>query len=289
MDRLEEILLDRTISSFPISISTASVLEAIFEPLIDPYDVEKVPDKKIRINSYRYHYYNVYTMLRNIIDSISTKNRDILLKYNIIDVLVKTLQKELFRITDLYSNTKCKPILYIPNYKDYMELPSLKEVGRHTKEYRKQLKIEETVSYLRKNRVLTDIEVLILDKNKLPDTKYSLITTHYPVDLLHTTDTCKLLESHTGKLKDKTEFNSRYSKLSGFDNTILPFNHILLYTLGDNGTIIRGVNVSIKRAILRIAYEKRWLPYTKLHHVKHDLRDILKQLKEEDRRWKQYL
>ena len=86
MDRLEEILLDRTISSFPISISTASVLEAIFEPLIDPYDVEKVPDKKIRINSYRYHYYNVYTMLRNIIDSISTKNRDILLKYNIIDV-----------------------------------------------------------------------------------------------------------------------------------------------------------------------------------------------------------
>jgi len=287
-DKLELILMDRVISSFPISISTASVLEAIFDPIIDPYDIENVPTR-IDIDKYKYHYFNIYTLVRNIVESLSTKDRDVVLMGDIDDILYRILQRECNEITMLYENLRCVPVVYFPKYHLYDDLPSLKFIKLKSKTSIKNYKIEQAVKYIRNKNLLTGIDKLHLSTNQLINTGSSLITTHYPVDLIHIADSCDLLESHTGKLKDKHDRNTKYTKLKGFDNSILPFNKTLLYMLGDRGTMITGVGVSTKREVCRKAFEKKWYVYTTETEIKYDIRHILKQLKGEDRKWIKYL
>ena len=86
----------------------------------------------------------------------------------------------------------------------------------------------------------------------------SLILTHMPVDLLsyYSFKDLKLLESHTGRIKAKSMWNT---KLTGGDRVNrLPFNAFTLQLFGDNATQFYGYPYKYKELILFIASHNDW-------------------------------
>ncbi len=261
--RLDAILNDRTTSSFGLSIGTALAIESIFGTDNNVYDKtrEVIP---IHINDYKYYYINIYTMLRNIYTAVPSKELGILLdNTGHKKIILNVLYQEIEILNNLFNNMKCEIVYFLPDYSKVTKrvfLRSNRKISRKEQIYINSLSLVSEIS-----KELEDMNVHMLeDTYKLDaDTNKILITTHIAPDLLNTSYVkhLYLLESHTGKLKTKLEFNSKYPKSKVIDTTRLPFNEILLRLLGDN-FILDDPIVNFKREIEAIANDRNWNPTT---------------------------
>ncbi len=128
-------MTSRVTSSFHVSIGTGLMLESIFPPTAERYDSARVIPESIDITKYTAHIINAFTLVRNILSSLTDASiTDIeMLTHGKIE-LSNTILEEINIIYGLYENTKCKLIVYIPDYITvYKSFNNNKEVGDSTK------------------------------------------------------------------------------------------------------------------------------------------------------------
>lgn len=262
-----DVFKDRTMGSSATSIGTHLALETIFTKKIKLYD-EAREFTPVDINKYDHHVYNLYTIVRNIVNSVTTTKvkEDILLDKN----FIKVLKLELANIAKYYKNCNCKPHLLYPDYtKIYKGYNTGKETG-------------DTVNYREHNMIRAILDKLdhkekIVSINdgkgyKIPNTVTGniLITTNLPVDLFNNKGRVDLLESHTGKVRNKYMFNSKYHSVGKEDLSHLPFVEDLLYLLGDK-TIVVPMGIKVRRSVLELSKTMKWKATTTREKVMNDI------------------
>lgn len=81
MNNIELLIEKRDMSSFMVSVGLGLMLETFFDPFTTRIDDERKINK-VDVNKFKIHYYNIYTMIRNIISAISNADfKKIVLKH----------------------------------------------------------------------------------------------------------------------------------------------------------------------------------------------------------------
>lgn len=265
---------DRTLGSSGISIGTHLALETLFSDQMLLFD-EKREFKKVSIDVYDYHIFNIYTLSRNILNSTPYKYKEELIMDK---KFISILQQEIALIRELYRSTKCKALLFYPNYDNVYDAFN---IGKDTWEI--QARTEHLI--IRSSIDKIDKKVKIDSCNdgkgyKLPNElkdKRLLITTNIITDMFISSN-IDLLESHTGKIKTMSDMNSKYHKVGKVDISHLPFTPELLYILGDR-VIVKPLDMNIRKLLIDTSIKFNWTVKTTREKVKSNL-NMVADLKE---------
>lgn len=250
--------IQKTILS--ISVSNHLLLESLFP--IPLYDKNR-KFKKININKFNIHLVNIYTLLRNMLNSILSKTN---IEYVFSDKrLVNLFNKEIETIGNLYENNNFKIGYYLLNYTKPLTLMNKNKDILNNNNY---LIFKHSKKFFDTYFPNKYIEYDSFINNKI-DNKKIITTTHISYDLLNK-NIIYLLESHTGNILTRSMFNKKYKKFGSHDLSHLPFNKYLLNIFGDN-TFIMSMDNNIKKNILDLAREKKWTAITVDSLVKHQI------------------
>lgn len=265
-------LSDRTTSSFPVSIGTALALESIFiEGPMPYYDKERKIPNIVKLNTYSEIWINLTTLIRNISGASDKNVFTIATSKDIVDVLISEIEV----INDLFAiegKGICIPRYYYCSYKQLKSSYKEDKVRFRKEKTDLQLiysnKVKEVLKLLYKN---TDEYSLFDSEIKSDIHSNSLIMTHIPYDLISHTKFNKLdlLETHTGKLKTKHDWYSKYYPVGNIDLSNLPFHKILLLVLGDH-VLIQPNDIRLRRLITEVAKKGKWTTATTLDKIKRD-------------------
>lgn len=258
-------LPNKTISSFPVAIGTSLSLESIFEGRLEPYDATRKIPNKINISKYKEIWFNIATIFRNLIGAMPNDTIFSLTP----EALYIELEQELEVLDSIFLNEglgTCKPYYYYSTYEHLYKKYAHKKIQFRSSNTDKQKlydsKYTDTIKLMLKHNPDRLIEVKNYIKPNIRGAT-ALILTHIPYDLLSYTNfkQLDLLESHTGKLKTRYEFSTKYHPLGDEDLTILPFTEKLLMIFGDK-VLITPFDIRVRRILLSIAKEREWTPYT---------------------------
>lgn len=272
-----ESIHERSTSGFPVSISTGLALESIFKPRQAVYDPERKPPVQVDISQYQEFWVNISTLFRNM---VSASSREVVLNHSLEEV-VSVIEQEIEVINSLFShegNNLCKPIYYIVDYNTVLK-------GLH---HSIKLRADGTDAQRAISSLLTRVENTLLRRTDeiitcKPDIKpvkpmNALILTHMSYDLLSYKNFHKLdlLESNTGKLKKKHEWNSKYYPVGKADMSHLPFIKTLLMIFGDRHLIHPSI-FKLRDLIVQTSLKRGWTPFTTRDKVMLDLEIELKE------------
>jgi len=229
---------NRTVIPYGLSIGTGLALETMFE-FKERFDPDrKIPDS-VKPETFKVHVFNVYTLFRNVINSIKYPNKDMLIKHKDVHT---ALVNDVYLIKTLYEDKKLNPILYFPNYtKLYAK-------------YNKGKKGSPTNTYLQYTYMRSFIAKLGFPLPVYTDTLFhatsdvTLLMSNVGLDLFNIkrVKNLKLLESHTGKIKDPTEWYTKYHPIGKRDLSAFPFNPYMLYMLGDK-TLVKAMDIVTRK------------------------------------------
>lgn len=222
-------LSDRAMSGFPVSIGTGLALETIFTPTQPVIDDSRIPPPKIVRDEYNHYLINASTLVRNLISSLPYKDFVSIPFQAVLD----TLLEELDYLTGLFESQSLHLSIYHHTY--------LAPLGKYMEKIRaastdQQRHVQDvTHKCLKHLRTQDDVHVFS-DKITYDRQSRALVLTHIPYDLLSHANFSKfdLLESHTGVVKSRRHWYSKYMKVPDTDMSFLPFTESLLTTLGDN-------------------------------------------------------
>ena len=228
---MHPILLNRPQSGFPVSIGTGLALETLFTPIQEVYDETRQVNNLPDLSVYSIYIFNISTLLRNLISSIKYKDLITIPKKDILE----TLLEEIDFLTNFFINNDVTIKFYINNYnfvkETYKDGDKLRKATTD-----KQIIIDNIFSYcLDKIKKEDDVELFTKDI-KYDRTDRGLIFTHVPFDLLSYNNFIKLdlLESHTGIIKTRKDWNTKYYPIPNKDMSFLPFMEYLLVCFGDH-------------------------------------------------------
>lgn len=261
----------RAMSGFPLSIGTSIAFESLFAPRQDPYDPNRELPPHIDILNYSEVYINVSTLFRNLIGAVK---KEVFLHSNEFE-LKAALTEEIDIINSLLNNEGngvCRPTYYFDNYKDFDNYCSKHKIMLRVEntDYQKYYK-DKLVKTLRLLLKETD-DVLEYNSGLLPKFRTkSLIISHIPFDLLSNNkfEKLDLLETHTGKLKEKYEWCTKYYPLGDSSLLHLPFNKLLLSLFGDKIHIHPSL-YKLRKLIYDISVSRKWTPVTTTAKIKQD-------------------
>jgi len=259
--------IQRSTTSYGVSIATGLALESLFEPTTERYDNERVIPNNIDLKEYDCFYVSINSLVRNIVksyksDEWSSLNKNelyLLLEYEV-DV-IKSLVKENSIGIDL--------VFYHCTYKFFksnIKNPLLRERTANTNKQMLEQNLIETVC---------DIAVKKLEGIKNSSrvntvSKRVLMLTSNTVDLVDHEKFIRLslLESTTGLLKDKEQFYTRY--FNGKSLYPIPLIWRLLVVYGDNH-MFRPTDLKIRNEFMSLAVKMNWTPLTTTTKVIHDV------------------
>lgn len=227
---MNQLLVNRTMSGFPVSIGTGLSLETLFKPIQEVYDSSRQVDTLSDLSIYSIYIFNISTLLRNVITSISFKDLVTISNSDIYDVLLEEIEF----LTNHFLSNNLNIKFYVNNYKFIKDNYSKDKLRKSTTD--KQLFIDSINSYcLNKLKKEDDVELFTKDIHYDKNSS-GLIFTHIPFDLLSYTNFIKLdlLESHTGKIKTRKDWYTKYYPIPNKDMSFLPFMEYLLVVFGDH-------------------------------------------------------
>lgn len=249
----------RTVSAFPLSVGTSLAFESCFDPVQPPIDPNRVIPQEININDYTQLWVNVGTLFRNLYNSINKDGVRYLTFYDCADALASEMEI----INDLVISHSTKPIetvFYICDYSDLSERfkfgnPRTPRTPLQTAYANLYLKTLELIK--RRSRTSKIREVREYKSKFSGGNAKALILTHFPIDLLNygKFKELDLLESHTGILKKRPDWYTKY--YDGRDLNMLPLNGILLTVFGDDHHY-RPQPKAMKESLLTLAKERKW-------------------------------
>lgn len=265
MDKYYQVLADREVGTqVPISIATALALESAFGISPDRPEHHAKPPI-LTVNAL---WLNVRTLIRNILSAIPSADQNKVFPDPLVDALTAEIQV-IQAAVERYTHGGCKVVIYCQSYN------SIERKYPHC--FHRALKTDKQ-QFLRglEDSVIKSLEVVLQEPMMRSDLKLAgnnddaLIVTHMPIDLLSRYNFTKLrlLESHTGKIKAYTSWNSKLS--GGKDLTRMPFNHVTLQFFGD-GVHFSTFPAKEKKQIIELADARRWNPTTTLDKMKADI------------------
>lgn len=274
----DNILSQRVTSAFPLSIGTSYAFESLFESKDPTYDETRVKPNKVDINQYSEFWINIYTLIRNAHNALkSDLQAHITLKgmfdtiKSEIDFIVSLLKKE--------GNDVVKPVFYVCSYSDLTNKNknpySLLRTDNTDKQLVFKTLVNDTINELIAHYKNKDT-IKIFNSSLNPETRQkTLILTHVAQDLTSYRRFAKLdlLESHTGVLKDKYLFYTKYTK--GKDLQQIPFLEGFLKIFGDNEHHKSYPPKDLDK-IIQIAKQKNWSQATSRDKVLFDIDLYLK-------------
>lgn len=257
--------LERVLSG-NVNIGIGIMLESLFN-IKDRYDNKREIPKKIDIENYEYHFYNIFTFIRNIMQSIKNSN------YNASDVTNILIDELNYINNSYYSQVKTKMVLFIPDYKNLiLEFNKNKEYSL-TKHDDDMIELMEYVKSLTNEKLKgLNVDIYRLNKKEV-NTGRILLTTSYllDVEMLGMHD---WLESHTGVLKNKHNLNSKYANIGKRDLKHLPYHKILHIILGDK-TLVKPYKINVRTEVYEISINKKWNTLTSSEKIKADIKHLL--------------
>ena len=261
-------LADRTLGQYPLSIATSLALESANG--IHP----EIPVTRPPIDAYDELWINVRTLFRNLLGALDTQSA----KSVSADQLCDALKDELGLIVELIAtqtNSRVKVVYYISDYAGIEAKYRHAVIRRDSTDKQRQYTALLTATF---DRLLKEVEPgsirLFPLKLKRPEhdgvtsLPKALIVTHIAYDLFSYRIFSKLdlLESHTGKIKDRSLWYTKY--YSGKELSMIPFREDLVQVFGDNETF-RTFDPAVRRELIEIATKYKWsavTTYAKIHY-----------------------
>lgn len=249
----------REVGQLPVSIATAVALETLL--LSD--NRNEWPDEL---------WINIRTLFRNLMGAIDSDLKKRVLADHLVPTLVTEMQ---FIAEQIPASTegKTKVVYYHCSYKDLtLKLPNALLRNANTDLQRQYLALENsTMDLLFKKSKTGEITFKEFKTDIDGKDAKAIIITHSPCDLLSakTFSRLKLLESHTGAIKGKSEWNTKLT--NGKELTRIPFNKFTLQVFGDNNTYLSAMPIKIRNAVLEIAEEYKWTPVTTMDKIKYGI------------------
>lgn len=251
-------IAERAVGQYPISIATSLALESICG--IHPDIIYDKPP----IHEYQTLWVNIKTLFRNFMGALSSEALNSVIPPNIATALLNEFTMLEDIINDV-SNNKVKVIFYNSNYShlDRTYPKGFLRIDNTDKQKEMSTIRERTIDILLKSNKETkqhDVRVFDLEL-KAEQASKALIMTNYAIDLLSHDAFSKLtlLESHTGKLKDKALWYTKFHQ--GKDLSHIPFNKTFIQIFGDSETF-KPYNISFRKEILAIATKYNWSSVT---------------------------
>lgn len=228
---MNEIIVNRTYSGFPVSIGTGIALETIFDTIMPVYDDSRVTQDKIDTSTYTCYIINIATLLRNLLGSIDSNKIPLLPKTDILDAL----KEEIDWMTNFFQANGLNIKFYINNY-EFVRITYGRDKKLRTPTTDKQILIDNIYEYCLGKLGKEDDVTVFSNDIKYSKEDSALILTHVPWDLLSYRHFVKLdlLESHTGVVKTRKSWNTKYYQIPDKDMSFLPFMEKLLVTFGDH-------------------------------------------------------
>lgn len=255
-------LAERAMSSFALSIGTALAFESLFKGDQPPYDPQRPIPQHVDIRKYDELWINLGTLVRNIHSSVPTAMQAGLMA---VDLYV-TLESEVDIIRSLVtdgSHGRAKAVFYTTDDK--------RLAARHP---HANPRLDTTA----KQRDYTALKDLVLaefhkrhshipgvltfhEKLTPPHARKALILSHDAYDLLSWSafEELDLLESHTGLLKKRPQWYTKYS--NGKDLMRIPFNSCFMQVFGDN-VHFHPFPAKDRNLLKQIADERGWTALT---------------------------
>lgn len=269
-------LHSRTISGFPLSIGTGIAMETLFTPRQEVYDPERIVSSKIKVGSYQELFVNVLTLIRNAYGSCTPSMVNSVTPMDMVEIIMQ----EIDLIKDLLSNEGqgfTIPTFYFNDYKTLF-----KKDDRIFKRREDKTELQRKVRFVfeKTKDILTrqDENIKLYSLNiKSEGGKKSLLFTHIAADLLsyNSFEDLELLESHTGKVKKRTEWNTKYNICGDENLGRFPFCRQLLSCFGDKSLIV-PITIKARKEIIEVGKKLRWTPATSASKVAGDLSYNLK-------------
>lgn len=270
------LLANRTIGGFPLSIGTSLSFESLFDPRLPVYDPEREIPNKVSIGDYDELWVNIETLYRNIVTSVDRPT------YESIKVpeIKEALESEIHVMESLLETegqNKAQLVMYYAETPelDQYELNKVVQLRHPTTDYQKgyAYKQKQTLELFFKDKGNNKVRHF---KNTLEpkDRKNSrtVVITHHCYDLLSHPNFSRLdlLESHTGKLKPKNQWYTKYHPIPDTDMNMFPFLKVLLVVLGDH-LKIKPYPIKVRHAFAAIAKKRLWTPNTTRDKVMFDV------------------
>lgn len=269
-----DVVANMALGDLPLSIATSIAIESACGILKDKdSNGNSIPTapKKPPLEQVDELWINVRTLFRNIYGAIDSDIKDNLLP----DVLLQTLIAEMRMIPNVIQQVVKKPIkikYYVNTYKNIGKVFPNGIIRTVTSDKQKEYwQLEQHVVYYFIN---SEFPVEKFDVKITGNHGNAFIITHLAVDLLWRYQFAKLelLESHTGKIKPFTEWNTKLS--GGKEHPHLPFNRFTLQVFGDGNNFFTPVNIKMKRALIDLSKEKNWTPVTSKEKIVYDLKTM---------------
>ena len=262
-----ELFKEKETSSFPVAIGTGLALESMFDPVIEPYDPDREIPNKVELKDYKYHIWNIYTIIRNLLHSVDEKDKISLITDK---NFTKELNQEIDTLVNLYNNTDLTVVIFIPDYDKVMDSFNKHKVSEFTKPMVELLAVRD---YL-KNYTPDGLINTITGGFNIPRMEGNiLLTTHLTVDLLNQHNKITLLESNTGKVKSKYEWYTKYHPIGKRDLDTIPMLEEVLYILGDHNMVIPAP-LTTRLELYQVAIDRRWTSKTTREKIVADLRSV---------------
>lgn len=257
----------RSTGYFPLSIGTSLAFEGILGLL----ESEVAYDGYKRVNAlvaYPLFLINIHTLIRNLIQSIPTEELIHVNESELFDHLqmeVQTIQsivKEFSPLTEL--------VFYTVRYEEVfkrIDSSRLRLARTDLQKLHESIHVKLFKAYQKEpSVVLKDLE----KRGEINRNQKCVLLTHHVIDLIlfDSHQEKVLLESHTGKVKGKSLWYTKY--YNGKALPILPLNGFLLLIFGDSEDI-HPMSKKVKEVLLDLARRFKWTHLTTMEKIRFNI------------------
>lgn len=266
-------LAARATSAFPISIGTSLALESCLKGPNPAYDPARPIPQAIDLRNYDSVWINLLTLIRNIYQSVSSSEAKLLIARDTADVLA--FECDLIREVIRKNSPQTQVVIYKCKYGEIQRTypkAILREVKTANQVFFGEFVGEVVKIFEDHHAEPTDVKScgLYLEPEPLHN---GLLITHFAHDLLSADKfkTLALLESHTGVLKDKSRWHTKFCKSpvnTGIER--IPFNKVMWQVFGDE-ELISAYPAKARQLVLEMARQNDWNSLTTLSRIRYCL------------------
>lgn len=272
---------DRAVGKFPLSIATSLAIESA----CNIHD--EVKHASVPVLHYKQIWINMRTLFRNYMGSLTTNGAALVLPAQIAQDLYHEMGAILQAIGEASRGT-CQVVFYVSDYNGVERYRYAVPWMDNTDKQRVYTQLQKAaIEMLLKEQKDFEIRTfaLKLTGRDTQSNPKSLILTHYAFDLLSAKAFAELvlLESHTGNLKDKTLWYTKY--MNGKTLPVMPFREDFIQIFGDSETF-RPADAKLRKEIIELAKKYHWNATTTSERIRfcvnqmthHYARDLIKQI-----------
>lgn len=262
-----DVIANRAVGQYPISIATSLAIESAFG--IHPDIIVAEPP----ILEYPQMWINVRTLYRNLVGAVPATEQMLLTPGFVAPALAEEMD-HISTIIAEQTSGKTEVFYFLSNYAGMERKYKKALLRRDTTEKQKDATHHQNASIdlllKSKSEQIQGWDLKLRPKRTLK----SLLITHYAYDLLSADQWPRLtlLETHTGALKDREKWFTKYYNGKELPEGF-PFTEYFLQIFGDNQHF-RPLDARLRRDIVEIAIKYNWNSVTTREKIRYGLEQL---------------